>query len=84
MRTSRYLFSEQFSPWMHAIAAWAAVIAKDRHGRSLDNPLARLEAGVAEDVSEALRTLRDKRDSGSEALFSVLYGGEVSPVVAQV
>jgi len=39
MRTSRYVWSERFMPWMGAFAVLADAVSKNRHALSEDHPL---------------------------------------------
>jgi hypothetical protein len=77
MRTSRYLLSEQFAPWMHGVAAVAAAVETNRHPRRVNNPLVSLEGQVIDTVSEGFKAFRDRRDATSEQVFAALYGGGI-------
>lgn len=73
MRTSRYLLSETFNPWMRGIAALAGPLAGERHPLAKDHPLIERERAAVEEVTRALEKVRVARDAGYEQLFSVLY-----------
>lgn len=73
MRTSRYLLSEAFNPWMRGIAALAAPLAGSRHPLPKDNPLIEREREAVGEVTRALEKARESRDAGYEQLFDLLY-----------
>lgn len=73
MRTSRYLLSEQFSPWMRWVAAQAALVEKDRHPASRGSPFAELDDRISRQVSEAFEQARVLRDRSYEQAFALLY-----------
>ncbi|MBU2582244.1 MAG: DUF3141 domain-containing protein [Alphaproteobacteria bacterium] len=75
MRTSRYLFSETFNPWMRGVAILAETIAKDRKPFPKDHPLIEKERQMFDEVSSTIERARVGRDAGYEQLFSLLYGG---------
>lgn len=74
MRTSRYLLSEAFSPWMRGIATLAEMVAKDRQPLPSDNALSAREREVIGAIGQALEDARKTRDAGLEQLFELLYG----------
>ena len=73
LRTSRYLWSEKFSPWMHWVAAAAPSIRAQRQPASADNPLVAAERGLSEQTSQALDAWRKLRDEAQESVFHALY-----------
>lgn len=73
MRTSRYLLSESFNPWMQGIAALAAPLASGRHPLPKDHPLIERERKAIEEVTQSLEKARESRDAGYEQLFDLLY-----------
>ena len=75
MRTSRYLWSERFSPWMGAFPALAEVVSKNRRPLPEDHPLIAQERRLIESVSAFWSALRRLRDATGERTFSTLYGG---------
>ena len=74
MRTSRYLFSEKFSPWMHGIAAMAELVRKHRVPVQSDGPLRSAEKQMSEHVTKMLEAAREQRDTLEEQAFQNLYG----------
>lgn len=75
MRSSRALFSERVNPWMAGIGFLAAGVSLTRKPLAPDNPLRQREKAAIAEVSQAIKTARQERDSASEALFEALYGG---------
>lgn len=73
MRTSRYLLSEAFNPWMRGIATLAAPLAASRHPLPRDHPLIEREREAVGEVTRALEKARESRDAGYEQLFALLY-----------
>ncbi len=75
MRTSRYLLSEAFSPWMHAIAALAPLIRKARTPLPADHPFVAQEQAAIAQVSRAIEDGRKHRDDAMEKWFTLVFGG---------
>jgi len=75
MRTSRYLFSEQFNPWMRGVALLAEAVAANRQPLPPDHPALDKEREFIGQVSEAIETARKARDSAYERVFDLIYGG---------
>lgn len=73
MRTSRYLLSESFNPWMRGIAMLAGAIAKNRHPLAIDHPLLERERNATADITEMLGAVRKVRDAVYERMFSMLF-----------
>lgn len=73
MRTSRYLFSEAFNPWMRGVHMLAGSLAKKRRALAKDHPLIVRERKTAEDITEVLESLRKVRDALYEQAFTVLF-----------
>jgi hypothetical protein len=73
MRTSRYLLSEAFNPWMRGIAIIADVIAKNRHPIPKDQPLLERERKLEGDITDVLATVRKARDAVYEQAFTALF-----------
>lgn len=73
MRTSRYLFSEAFNPWMRGVAALAASLTPHRQPLARDNPLIEREREAFGEVTKALEKAREARDSGYEWAFDLLF-----------
>ena len=74
MRTSRYLLSDRFSPWMRGVAVLAEAIARHRKPPVGDDFLLEQERSASEQVSKALEQGRTLRDAAYENTFSLLYG----------
>ncbi len=74
MRTSRYAFSERFSPWMAAIPAQAALVREDRRPAEADNPYLKIEQAVGRQISSSLGLWRSVADQSNESLFALIYG----------
>src|SRR5574338_614759 len=74
MRTSRYLFSEKFSPWMAVVAALAPQVREARAPASEDNPFASMERDAAGQIAAALEGYRMARDQAVESAFNLIYG----------
>jgi len=75
MRTSRYLFSEEFNPWMRGVALLAEAVAANRQPLPPDHPALDKELEFIGQVSEAIETARKARDSAYERVFDLIYGG---------
>jgi len=74
MRTSRYVWSERFAPWMGGFAVLADAISKNRHALSDDHPLLAQERQLIAQISGFWETARKLRDASQERVFSTLYG----------
>jgi len=81
MRSSRYLLSEAFNPWMHGVAMLASTIAKSRQPLPQGQPLLERERAAIGDVTQALENARKARDAAYEQIFSLLYGGPTAESV---
>ncbi len=73
MRTSRYLLSEKFSPWMHVVARLAEEVRLKRMPVASDNPMRSAERTVSKQTETAIEIAREARDSAQELLFRRLY-----------
>jgi hypothetical protein len=80
MRTSRYVFSEMFSPWMNGIGQLARLLEKRRTPLPHDNPFLAQERAFIQQVSETIVTGRGQRDAAEEQAFSMLFGSIATPV----
>ncbi|MBK3404075.1 DUF3141 domain-containing protein [Methylorubrum populi] len=76
MRTSRYLLSASFSPWMHGVAAMAEVIRANRRPLQDNYPALVAERALVARITNLLEEARKWRDQAQENLFGRLYGGE--------
>ena len=74
MRTSRYLLSEKFSPWMHVVAAMAEQVRENRTTAPEDSPLHAAERDVSAHVRKTVEAAREERDKMEELAFQLLYG----------
>jgi hypothetical protein len=74
MRTSRYLFSETFNPWMRGVAILVDVVANNWMPVPQDHPLLKKEREFIDQVSKAMENARQARDGVSEQIFDQLYG----------
>jgi hypothetical protein len=79
MRTSRYLLSASFSPWMHTVAGLAEIVRANRRPLPADDPIIEWERQLFARVSDFPRTVRELRDAGYEQGFDRLYGRGASP-----
>ncbi len=74
MRTSRYLFSEEFNPWMRGLSTLADAVTRTRRPLPDDHPLIERERETIGQVSKALENTRRLRDGAEERAFALLYG----------
>ena len=74
MRTSRYVWSERFMPWMGAFAVLADAVSENRHALSDDHPLMAQERKLTETVSSFWEAARQVRDAAQERAFTTMYG----------
>lgn len=75
MRTSRYMFSESFFPWMGVFSVMADAIAKDRKALPDDHPLIAQERQLIAQISAFWEAARTVRDASQERAFTNVYGG---------
>jgi|TARA_R100000501_G_scaffold17834_1_gene34099 hypothetical protein len=74
MRTSRYLFSEEFNPWMRAIAALAPMVERGRTPLPSTDPFRAAEREASERISKMIQQAREHRDAMEEEAFALAYG----------
>ncbi|WP_211167102.1 DUF3141 domain-containing protein [Aromatoleum evansii] len=74
MRTSRYLFSEKFCPWMKAMETLAPWVREHRWPVDADNPWLVGEQAASRMISNGLDAYRRWRDETQEAMFAALFG----------
>jgi hypothetical protein len=79
MRTSRYLFSESFNPWMRVVAALAESVARSRKPLAKNERFLEQERQVFDFISQLLDQVREYRDAMQEQTFSILYGQPIGP-----
>ncbi len=75
MRTSRYLFSEAFNPWMRGVAILADTVAENRTPLPDDHPLVEREREAIGQVTQAIETVRKARDDTYQQVFGQVFGG---------
>jgi pimeloyl-ACP methyl ester carboxylesterase len=73
MRTSRYMLSEKFCPWMHGIARLADEVRLKRMPVSSDNLMRSAERTLSQQPEAAIEMVRRTRDSAEEQGFRNLY-----------
>lgn len=74
MRTSRYLLSEKFLPWMHVVAAMAKQVRQHRVTAPDSNPFRAAERAFSGNVAKAIEAARQVRDRAEEQTFRQFYG----------
>ncbi|HVK54990.1 MAG TPA: DUF3141 domain-containing protein [Burkholderiales bacterium] len=74
MRTSRYLWSEAFSPWMIGVAALAPWVQAWRQKPLEDNSFMAAEREASHQIVTTFEGYRKSRDRFQESLFQMLYG----------
>ena len=74
MRTTRYLWSENFMPWMSAFAVLADAVSRNRHALAEDHPLLAQERKLIETLSTFWEAARKLRDVAQERTFTTTYG----------
>lgn len=74
MRVSRYALADAFNPWMRGVAAMADVVSQNRIALARDHPLIMKERELISRTSDAVKTVREVRDSVCERTFNMLYG----------
>ncbi len=79
MRTSRYLWSGAFSPWMQGIGELARIIEQRRIPLPPDDPFITRERTAIEQVFEMIEKTRKQRDAAEERFFALLYGATSAP-----
>ncbi len=78
MRTSRYLLSKKFSPWMRAVEAMAPWVREYRQPVDADDPWLAGEQAASRMISNGLEAYRSWRDDMQEAMFAAMFGGQAS------
>lgn len=81
MRTSRYLLSDAFCPWMRGVAMMAAAVAKTRAPLPHDHQLLEWEREAIGKVAQGLENARKGRDATCERAFDLLYGDAIGQSV---
>jgi hypothetical protein len=78
MRSSRYLYSDMFSPWMNMVSMLAPVVRDTRKPASESNAYVQSERAMSRKIAGALKAYQDARDAASEAMFAGLFGGQAN------
>jgi Protein of unknown function (DUF3141) len=73
MRTSRYMFSQCFNPWMCGVEIVAGLVAANRQPLREDHPLIEREHEISATISDAIKTSRILRDEYSTQIFGFAY-----------
>ena len=73
MRSSRYMFSEKFNPWMKGVSLLAEPLTRSRQPLAQHHPLIEREREAAGQVSHALERLREGRDAAIEQAFRLIF-----------
>ena len=73
MRTSRYLLSEAFSPWMRGVALLAESLSKNRQPLAQNHPFIKREREAVGEVTHAMGQLREGRDAAREQAFRLMF-----------
>ena len=79
MRTSRYLFSEQFNPWMRGLASIAESVSENRKPLPEGHPILLQERRLLSEVSDALGHARKARDAIYARGFAMIFGCSFTP-----
>ena len=79
MRTSRYMFSEAYNPWMRGVRMMADSLRDTRQPLPADHPGIVAERKAMSDVGQMIQTARERRDATYEQAFRRLYGGNPRP-----
>jgi len=74
MRTSRYLFSPSFSPWLRGLPDLAKSLRDRRTPLSDDNPYLAAERTYLSLVAALIERTRINRDAALEKMFDAFYG----------
>jgi hypothetical protein len=74
MRTSRYLFSPVFLPWLRGLPTLAKSIRDSRQPLAEDDPYLGAERKLINLITSSIETARLHRDASLERMFGLLYG----------
>lgn len=74
MRTSRYLFSPVFLPWLRGLPILAKSIRESRQPLAEDNPYLGAERKLINLTTSSIEMARLERDASLERMFGLLYG----------
>lgn len=74
MRTSRYLLSEAFFPFMSGVAVLARMVEQNRRPLDNANPFVVQERELEQAISKQFELARKVRDDACEYVFSMMFG----------
>ena len=74
MRTSRYLLSDEFNPWMRAVAGFARLVEGRRAPLPPGNAFLARERELNDQVFKGIEQGRKQRDALEERVFTLTYG----------
>ena len=80
MRTSRYMFSEAYNPWMRGIRMMADTLRDTRQPLAADHPGIVAERKAMSDTGQLIQDTRERRDAIYEQIFRLLFGSGSEPV----
>ena len=72
-RFSRYVWSDQVSPWMKIFESWASWVKDNRSKAQDSNTFSYIERRNSENIATLLDACRDIRDTGTEVIFEAIY-----------
>ena len=72
-RVSRYIWSDQVTPWMKAFESWAAWVKNNRSKAAESNTFSYIERRRSENIETFLDAFRDIRDTWTEVIFEAIY-----------
>jgi hypothetical protein len=78
MRTSRYLYSETFAPWMREVTALAAIVGRKRDPIGSAEAMRAFETEALSRIGEAIVAGRKLRDGLGERIFERAYGATLA------
>jgi len=76
MRTSCFLLSEGFLPWMRGVRLLAEQISTNRHPVAPDNPFKARETAFVSQTADIIQVARRLRDDFYEREFEQVYGAK--------
>jgi len=79
MRTSRYMFSEAYNPWMRGVRMMADTLRDTRQPLPADHPGIVAERKIMSDTGQMIQDARERRDAIYEQIFRLLFGSGSEP-----
>jgi len=73
MRTSRYMFSKSFNPWMYGVEILAGLVTANRQPLPEDHPMIEHERETLTAISDAIKTSRIFRDEYTKQVFAFAF-----------